>query len=135
MKVRSTPGKFDQTWISDFSEANLGLSAILEYLVCSRVRASLETAESTPLLSSFRRMLRGVCDGEVLLDQQLKVQGKAEAPAMLGTLLERCFFEFTFGKRGEDILRKYLWKEDDIVGEKIIGNSVEKMQGFAETLG
>ena len=102
MKVRSTPGKFDQTWISDFSEANLGLSAILEYLVCSRVRASLETAESTSLLSSFRRMLRGVCDGEVLLDQQLKVQGKAEAPAMgLGTLLERCFFfSSLLGKEG-----------------------------------
>lgn len=62
-----------QIWI-----ANLGLSAILEYLVCCRVRASLETAESTSLLSGFRRMLRGVCDGEVLLDHQLNVQGKAE---------------------------------------------------------
>lgn len=55
--------------------ANVGLSFILEFLVCSRIRATLDTAEAESLLSSFRRMLRGVCDGELLLDHNLQVEG------------------------------------------------------------
>ena len=34
-------------------------------------QAVFDTADAETLVSSFRRMLRGVCDGEVLLDNQL----------------------------------------------------------------
>ncbi|CAK9036085.1 Uncharacterized protein SCF082_LOCUS21578 [Durusdinium trenchii] len=49
----------------------VALSAILEYWVTCHVSAHLDTKS---MLSSFRRMLRGVCDGEVLLDDEMKIQ-------------------------------------------------------------
>eukprot|EP00913_Durusdinium_trenchii_P032914 g30811.t1 len=46
-------------------------SVVLEYWVTSHITSLLETET---MLSSFRRMLRGVCDGEVLLGEDLKIK-------------------------------------------------------------
>lgn len=56
----------------------MGLSAILEFLVCARLRAALDAAQHEALLGSVQRILRGVCDGAVLLDDEHRVQGTAE---------------------------------------------------------
>eukprot|EP00913_Durusdinium_trenchii_P016552 g15557.t1 len=50
--------------------ATVGLSAILEFLVCARLRAALDAAQHEALLGSVQRILRGVCDGAVLLDDE-----------------------------------------------------------------
>ncbi|CAK9019400.1 Ion_trans domain-containing protein, partial [Durusdinium trenchii] len=57
--------------------ATVGLSAILEFLVCARLRAALDAAQHEALLGSVQRILRGVCDGAVLLDDEHRVQGTA----------------------------------------------------------
>ena len=61
-----------------FTLANICASCVLELWVRSRIKASLETADAEALVSSFRRMLRGVSDGEVLLDNDLKICGESQ---------------------------------------------------------
>ncbi|CAK9057996.1 Reverse transcriptase domain-containing protein [Durusdinium trenchii] len=43
-----------------------------------RIYAQLDTADAESLLSSFRRVLRGVCDGDVLLDSQMNVDQESQ---------------------------------------------------------
>ena len=61
-----------------FTLTNIFASCILDLWVRALIEALLQTADAESLLSSFRRMLRGVCDGEVLLDGQLKIFGESE---------------------------------------------------------
>ena len=42
-----------------------------------RIVASLRSKDSDSLIFGFRQMLKGICDGELLLDSQLQVCGKA----------------------------------------------------------
>eukprot|EP00913_Durusdinium_trenchii_P025032 g23497.t1 len=42
------------------------------------IYARLDTADAESLLSSFRRVLRGVCDGDVLLDSQMNVAQESQ---------------------------------------------------------
>ena len=58
--------------------ASIWASCILDLWVKSRIEAQLETADAESLVSSFRRMLRGVCDGEVLVDGQFKIVGESQ---------------------------------------------------------
>ncbi|CAK8995072.1 unnamed protein product [Durusdinium trenchii] len=44
----------------------------------SRTDASLENSDAESLVSGFRRVLRGVCDGEVLLDNRMEVAQESE---------------------------------------------------------
>jgi len=53
-----------------FAVANVGVTVTLEYWVTSHISA-LWDAES--MVGSFRRMLRGVCDGEVLLREDMTI--------------------------------------------------------------
>ncbi|CAE7207853.1 unnamed protein product [Symbiodinium sp. CCMP2592] len=53
-----------------FAVANVGVTVTLEYWVTSHISALLD-AES--MVGSFRRMLRGVCDGEVLLREDMTI--------------------------------------------------------------
>ena len=53
----------------------LAVSGLLEISVRSRIAMLLD---SESMVSSFRKMLRGVCDGEVLLDSDFKISGKAD---------------------------------------------------------
>ena len=48
----------------------IGFSAVLEYWVTSHISVLLDTES---MVSSFRRMLRGVSDGEVLLNEEMHV--------------------------------------------------------------
>lgn len=56
----------------------IATSVIVEWWVRSRIQAVFDTADAESLVSSFRRMLRGVCDGEVLLDNKLGIHGESE---------------------------------------------------------
>ncbi|CAJ1353201.1 unnamed protein product, partial [Effrenium voratum] len=57
--------------------ANLMLSVVLEALIRSRIQAMLDSADAESMVASFRRMLRGLCDGDLLLDSNLRIQGEA----------------------------------------------------------
>ena len=54
-----------------------------------RIEAQLDTADAESLLGSFRRLLRGVCDGELLLDGQMKV-----AEERNGASIHSCFVKY-----------------------------------------
>ena len=56
----------------------LGSSFFIDLTLKSRIEAQIRHKDSDSLVSSFRRMLRGVCDGEVLLDSDLKVAVESE---------------------------------------------------------
>ena len=53
-------------------------SIFLDLALRKRIQALLETADAESLVSSFRKLLRGVCDGEVLLDSELRVAKESE---------------------------------------------------------
>ena len=53
-------------------------SVFVDRALRSRIYAQLENADAESLVSSFRRMLRGVCDGEVLLDHHFHVAQESE---------------------------------------------------------
>lgn len=48
-------------------------SVFMHVALRGRIRAVLDTADAESLVSSFRKVLRGVCDGEVLLDSRMNV--------------------------------------------------------------
>ncbi|CAE7946476.1 unnamed protein product, partial [Symbiodinium sp. KB8] len=56
----------------------LGGSAILENCVRSNIRARFDCSDAESLMFSFRRMLRGVCDGEVLLDSAFRIHSVSD---------------------------------------------------------
>lgn len=56
----------------------IACSASIDLLLRGRVVAKLDSADAESLVSSFRRMLRGVCDGELLLDSQMKVAQESD---------------------------------------------------------
>ena len=47
--------------------------AILEFLLLSRLEILLESVDTELMLSSCSRLLRGVCDGDILLDNQMQI--------------------------------------------------------------
>ena len=51
----------------------------IDRVLRQRIKAMLEKGDAESLVSSFRRMLRGVCDGEVLLDSQMNVAQESDA--------------------------------------------------------
>lgn len=48
-------------------------SIFIDTVLRTRIYALLDNADAESLVSSFARVLRGVCDGEVLLDSQMNV--------------------------------------------------------------
>lgn len=64
-----------QLFMSTFTAIfSLSIDSMLKGRIC----ALLETADAESLVSSFQRMLHGVCDGEVLLDSDMKVAQESE---------------------------------------------------------
>ena len=61
-----------------FTLCSISASFVLEIWVKSRIEALLDTADAETLVSSFQRMLRGVCDGEVLLDHNYQISGDGQ---------------------------------------------------------
>eukprot|EP00913_Durusdinium_trenchii_P034592 g32362.t1 len=66
---------FGQFFICALSIAS---SIFLDLVLRGRIDALLDTADAESLVSSFRRVLRGVCDGEVLLDSRMNVTKDSE---------------------------------------------------------
>ena len=59
-------------------------SVFMDMTLMARIQAHAQVEDAETLVSSFRRLLRGVCDGEVLLDNHLRV---AEESACLRHLV------------------------------------------------
>ena len=57
---------------------NIASSVYFDLLLRRRIYALLDTADAESLVSSFRQMLRGVCDGEVLLDSHMNVAQESD---------------------------------------------------------
>ena len=57
---------------------NIASSVYIDLLLRRRIYALLDTADAESLVSSFRQMLRGVCDGEVLLDSHMNVAQESD---------------------------------------------------------
>jgi len=60
------------------------ISVVLERTLRDRVAAQFKNADAESMISGFRQMLRGVCDGEVLLDDGFRIQ---EGASCLNRLL------------------------------------------------
>lgn len=56
---------------------SIAASILIDSVLRARIYALLDTADAESLVSSFRRVLRGVCDGEVLLDSHMNVAKEA----------------------------------------------------------
>lgn len=54
------------------------LSATLEFLIRSRIHALLDVADAETLVSSFQHVLRGICDGDILLNSNMAIHGPGE---------------------------------------------------------
>ncbi|CAE7296858.1 unnamed protein product [Symbiodinium natans] len=54
------------------------MSAMIEAGVRANIRAQFNCSDAESLMFSFRSMLRGVGDGEVLLDSNLRIHGEAD---------------------------------------------------------
>lgn len=78
-----------------FTLASISLSYALDIWVRSWIESLLETADAESLVSSFRRMLRGISDGEVLLDSDYKICGEGQCLQQLCVGFSHCFFLFT----------------------------------------
>ena len=61
------------------------LCVVLEYYLRQRFEAQFRSSDAESITSGFRRMLRGICDGEVLLDGNWKVQGSNCLNRLLST--------------------------------------------------
>ncbi|CAE7254650.1 RH39 [Symbiodinium sp. CCMP2456] len=57
---------------------NGSLSLALELCVRSHLRASLASADAESMVQGFRHVLRGICDGEVLLDSKMQICGEGK---------------------------------------------------------
>ena len=73
----------------------VAFSLFIDSMLRGRISALFDTADAESLLSTFRRILRGVCEGEVLLDSQMNVAQESECLKHLiltdVTLKGRCF--------------------------------------------
>ena len=49
-------------------------SLVLESILRQRLEADLQRADAESIVAGFRAVLRGVCDGELLLDGDLNIQ-------------------------------------------------------------
>ncbi|CAK9058246.1 Uncharacterized protein SCF082_LOCUS31087 [Durusdinium trenchii] len=58
--------------------ATIASSMFIDMGLRGLIYARLDTADAESLLSSFRRVLRGVCDGDVLLDSQMNVAQESQ---------------------------------------------------------
>ncbi|CAE7547851.1 unnamed protein product [Symbiodinium sp. CCMP2456] len=57
---------------------SMTLSATLEFLIRSRILALLDVADAETLVSSFQHVLRGICDGDILLTSNMTIHGPGE---------------------------------------------------------
>eukprot|EP00438_Fugacium_kawagutii_P033125 Skav217297 [mRNA] locus=scaffold1466:172896:182887:+ [translate_table: standard] len=94
------------------------LAGIMEFNDRSRI-ALLTNSESMVL--SFRRVLRGVCDGEVLLDSKLQISGKA---GCLQTLLMTPNSDFSNRKFDELLVEDERERFQGFVSQQAVASSI-----------
>lgn len=71
-----TPGVVAYVWVEVFvATGTVILSISLEYYMRETIAAQFRSQDAETMVAGFRRMLRGICDGEVLLDGQLRIIG------------------------------------------------------------
>ena len=96
------------------------LALSLELGVRAQLRASLASADAGSMVQGFRRVLRGICDGDVLLDSQLHVCGDGrclEHLLMTGTSLQgRSFWDMILEEDREEFA-SFLKKSRESTGE------------------
>ncbi|OLP93392.1 hypothetical protein AK812_SmicGene24721 [Symbiodinium microadriaticum] len=56
---------------------NVLVPVVLEKINRDRIAASFQSKDADALISGFRQMLRGICDGDLLLDGSFKISGSA----------------------------------------------------------
>ncbi|CAE7823090.1 unnamed protein product [Symbiodinium sp. CCMP2456] len=56
---------------------SIALPVIFEFAVREWIVASFQSQDSDFLIEGFRQMLKGICDGELLLDSNFQISGKA----------------------------------------------------------
>ena len=66
---------FTQFFIWGISTAS---SVFIDMALRGRIYAQLDSADAESLVSGFRRVLRGACDGEVLLDNHMNIAQESE---------------------------------------------------------
>ena len=64
-----------QLWVG---VSSIACSVCMDVALRGRIYALLNTADAESLIASFRRVLRGVCDGEVLLDSRMMVAQESQ---------------------------------------------------------
>ena len=87
------------------------LSLSLELGVRSHLRASLASADEQSMLRAFRNVLRGICDGDLLLNKQLHICGEAsklEQLLMTGTSLQNRSFWDLIQEDSREEFRRFL---------------------------
>ena len=62
------------TWQGFALAEMVAVSLFIDITVRARIQAHLQAEDAETLVSSFRKLLRGVCDGEVLLDDRCRVR-------------------------------------------------------------
>ena len=78
---------------------------VLEFTLRDCVKTFFESQDSDSLISGFRQMLRGICDGELLVDSNLRICGGAPCLQRLLASQEefagRCFRDLIDGEEAQ----------------------------------
>ena len=64
-------------------------SIFIDMVLRERIYAMLDTADAESLICGFRRVLRGLCDGEVLLDSHMSLGLEGSGHCFAGQSLNR----------------------------------------------
>ena len=106
-------GDFDKVLVFACCQAFLAVFIIcqcimLESYLRDNLAAEFRSADAEFMLSGFRRMLGGICDGEVLLDGELRIHGRSSCLNRLlstSTDLDGTFFPDLLVDSAEERLR------------------------------
>ena len=83
------------------------VSLVLESCLAQRLTAQFRSADAETITCGFRQVLRGICDGEVLLNGSLKIEGSSHClnrlTATQEDLTNRCFQDLLVADEQEHI--------------------------------
>eukprot|EP00439_Symbiodinium_sp_Y106_P029007 s5971_g3.t1 len=72
---------------------SIALPIIFEFAVREWIVASFQSQDSDSLIEGFRQMLKGICDGELLLDGNFQICGRAPLLTCSKESYEECYDE------------------------------------------
>ena len=98
---------------------------LLEFTLRECISASFQSKDSDSLISGFRQMLKGICDGELLVDSKFRISGSAPCLQRLLASKEefagRSFRELIDGKEAQEKFDGFLLpavQEDDMKDDR-----------------